>query len=66
MSEFRKVSCKTEYEDKLSQRWERVRGEVVGDVEEEWRSFKETILEVREEVCGTRKIREGKKRKGSG
>ena len=26
VSELRKVPCKTEYEDKLSQRWERVRG----------------------------------------
>ena len=34
-------------------------------MEEEWRTFKETILEVGEEVCGTRKIREGKRKKGS-
>ena len=34
-------------------------------MEEEWRRFKETILEVVEEVCGTRKIREGKRREGS-
>ena len=34
-------------------------------VEEEWRMLKEAILEVGEEVCGTRKIREGKRRKGS-
>ena len=42
------------------------KGEVVGGgVEEEWRRFKETILEVGEEVHGRRKIREGKRRKGS-
>ena len=40
-------------------------GEGKGGLEEECRRFKETILEVREEVCGTRKIREGKRRKGS-
>ena len=34
-------------------------------VEEEWSRFKETIMEVGEEVCGTRKIREGKKAKAS-
>ena len=34
-------------------------------MEEKWRRFKETILEVGVEVCGTRKIREGKRRKGS-
>ena len=34
-------------------------------MEEEWRSFKETILKVGEEVCETMIIREGKKRKGS-
>ena len=34
-------------------------------VEKEWRRFKETILEVGKEVCGTRKIKEGKRRKGS-
>ena len=30
VSEVRNVACKTEYEDTFSQRWERVRGEVVG------------------------------------
>ena len=29
ISELRKVTYKTEYEDKLNQRWERVKGEVV-------------------------------------
>ena len=32
-------------------------------MEEKWRKFKETILEVGEEVCGTRRIREGRRRK---
>ena len=32
-------------------------------VEEEWRRFKETVLEVREEVCGTRRIRERSRKK---
>ena len=27
-----------------------------GELEEEWRRFRETILEVREEVCGKRRI----------
>ena len=49
----------------MNQRWERVRKEVVGWLEEEWRRFKETILETGEEVCGTRKIREAKRRKGN-
>ena len=49
----------------MNQRWERVRGELVGGVEEEWIRFKEKFLEVREEVCETRKIRERKRRKGS-
>ena len=39
-------------------------GGVVGRLKEEWRWFKGTILEVREEVCGTKKIRKGKRRKG--
>ena len=30
VSELRKVTCKTKYENKLNQRWKRVRGEVVG------------------------------------
>ena len=63
VSELMKATCKIEYEDKLNQRWEKVRREVVAGVEEEWRRFKETILEVGEEVCRTRKIREGKRRK---
>ena len=36
-------------------------GESNGEVEEEWRRFKERILEAGEEVCATRKIREGKR-----
>ena len=65
VSELRRATYKVEYEDKLNRRWERVRGEVVESVEEEWRRFKEIILEVGEEVCGTSKIREGKRSKGS-
>ena len=65
VNEHKKVACKTDSENKLSQRWERVRGEVVRGVEEECRRFKESILEVGEEVCGTRKIRERKKNKES-
>ena len=34
-------------------------------VEEEWRRFKKKTLEVGEEVCEIREIREGKRRKGS-
>ena len=30
ISELRRATCKTEYEDRLNQRWERVREEVVG------------------------------------
>ena len=65
VSELRRAACKVECEDKFNQRWERVRREVVGEGEEEWKGFKEIILEVGEEVCGTRKIKEGKRRKGS-
>ena len=41
VSELRKATCKTEYEHKLNQRWERVRGGGSRDLEEEWRRFKE-------------------------
>ena len=34
-------------------------------VKEEWSRYKEEILEGTEELCGSRRIREGKKRKGS-
>ena len=37
---------------------------MVGE-EEEGRMFKETVLEVGAEVCGTVRIREGRRRKGS-
>ena len=63
VSELRKVTCKIEYEDKLNQQWERVRGKYSGGMKEEWRRFKETIFEVGEEVCGTRKIMEGKRKR---
>ena len=34
------------------------------EIEEEWSRFKEEIVEISEEVCGSRKIRERKRRKG--
>ena len=34
-------------------------------MKKEWRRFKEKTLEVGEEVCGTKNIREEKRRKGS-
>ena len=49
MCEIKVSKVKKKIEDKLKQRWERVRGELVGEVEE-WSRFKETILEVKEEV----------------
>ena len=33
-------------------------------MEEEWSRFREAVLEVRERVCGTRRIREGMRKKG--
>ena len=33
VSKLRKITCKTEYEDKLNQRWERVRDEAAGEIE---------------------------------
>ena len=39
--------------------------EVVWGVEKEWSRFRESILEVGEEVCGTIRIREEMKRKWS-
>ena len=50
----REVACKTGYEEKLNQRWERVRRELVGVAEEEWRRFKETILDVGESSVSVR------------
>ena len=35
-------------------------------VEEKWRRLNETIMEVGEEICGLRKIREGKRRGKTG
>ena len=37
-------------------------GEIVGRVEES--NFRDTTLKVGEEMCGTRRIREGMRRKG--
>ena len=49
--EHSKLTCRNELKDKVKQRWERVRGELVRDVEKEWSRFKEVILIVREQVC---------------
>ena len=37
---------------------------MVGRLKEEWSRYKETVLEVTE-MCGSRRIRKGKRRKGS-
>ena len=39
ISELIKVMCKNEYENKLKQSWEWVRGKVFGEVEEDWGRF---------------------------
>ena len=58
------MGSKSEYEDNLNQRWEKISGEMVRGEEEEWRIFKEEFLEVDKEVCMSYRIKNGKEESG--
>ena len=60
-----KVTCKTEYKEKLKHKWERVQGEVPGEAEEECNKHMDKVLDGEEEVCGRSRNMEGMIRKGS-
>ena len=57
--------CKSEYESELKERDEKLSGEVGRKVYIQWHRFREEIIEVSEEVCWSRRIREGKGRNAS-
>ena len=46
MNELNKVKCKTEYEDELKNRWERISRDTVKETENEGSIFKEVAGEV--------------------
>lgn len=55
----------TEYERILTEKWEIMKEREKGGIEEEWKTFKETILMTATEICGVKKIGQKSKRKGS-
>ena len=65
VSELRKEEKQKEFQDKIREKWEAVRGVEIGSVEEEWQLFKKAVLEAGEGVCGTRMLGRKNRRKGS-
>ena len=56
LSEFAKEKKVLEFQVKLEEKWEGVRGSGWKGVEEEWVSFKETVCKSAVEVCGMRRV----------
>ena len=65
LSELAKGEKALEYQVKVEEKWEGVRGSEWRGVEEEWDSFKETVCKSAVEVCGMRRVRERGIKKGS-
>ena len=64
VSEFSKGEKVTEYQEKLKVKWNVVKDQVKGDVEDEWQVFRSAVTGCAEEVCGKRRVGGGV-RKGS-
>ena len=64
VEELRKPEKKQEYQEKVKAAYERVKERVAGDVEEEWKSIRESLVENASVVCGKRSVGGGI-RKGS-
>src|SRR5215469_14425216 len=56
---------KRRFRERLGVNWERTRGERVGEIEDEWRRFKEAVLQGASDVCGFKVSRKGKRNKRS-
>ena len=55
----------TEYERILTEKWVIMKEKEKGGAQEEWETFKETMLMTAREVCGVKKVGRKSKRKGS-
>ena len=64
-SELAKEEKVREYQGKLEEKWEGVRGSEWRGVEEEWECFKETVYKSAVEVCGMRRVGRQGIKKGS-
>ena len=64
VEELRKPEKKQEYQRRVEAAYERVKERVAGDVEEEWKSLRESLVENASVVCGKRSVGGGI-RKGS-
>jgi hypothetical protein len=59
MSEFMKKEKAEKYKELIEEDRRAMRNRVVGSVEEEWESFRGTILRRSEDVCGLRTVGDG-------
>ena len=58
------VACAREYERALNVKWENVRKNEAGEVEDEWLNLKGEVKNIANHVCGVRRVG-GRRRKGS-
>ncbi|WP_435362528.1 hypothetical protein, partial [Klebsiella pneumoniae] len=64
VSELEKRDKLNEYQEKVTVKWNAVKDQENGDVEEEWQLFKSAVVGCAKEVCGMRRVGAGI-RKGS-
>ena len=64
VSELSKEEQKMAYKEKIDKCWKEVKGRETRDVEEEWLCVKRSMLEGAREVCGVRKLGNGRMRRG--
>ena len=64
LEELKKTEKKQEYQDKLKEAYDRVKEREAGEIEEEWRLMKESLVGHASDVCGKRFVG-GCMRKGS-
>ena len=65
VNKLQKDECKVAYKRKVMEEWVKVKGTEVGQVEDEWKRLRESMLQGAKSVCGCRRIGNGKRKKGS-
>ena len=56
VEELEKPEKKQEYQDKLKETYDRVKEREAGELEEEWRLMKESVVGHESDVCGNRYV----------
>ena len=64
VSELSKRVKEQEYAEKVRMAYERIEHQEIRSVEEEWKDFRDAVLECATEVCGCRRVGQGIRKGG--